>query len=367
MKRESFQICLKLPFCAALLVAFFLFIAQSALAQALEPVVKPSPPSPNETPALKSDAIAERGFKDLFTANSYNVAGSYAAQINPQVMPFVQSYLRTHENRLMKMKGWALPYFNMMDGIMMQYGLPRELKYLAVIESNLQAYAISWAGAVGPWQFMPATGRRMGLRITHSVDDRTDYIRSTHAAARYLRELYSELGDWLLVIAAYNGGPGRVRTAIKRSGSTSFWRLQNYLPEESRMHVKKFISTHYIMEGTGGQTTSTAVEWANHQSNMAEAIKQEQAGLPEELTEGTASTEVQGKYNAAVVAAELQMDLAFFNKLNPGFEKIVSGDSGYSLRLPAEKMELFKANRYNILYQSILATMQQAKNRAGGK
>lgn len=317
--------------------------------------------------AARSVTIADRGFKDLFTNNSYNSSGSYAAQINPQVMPFVQSYLRSHENRLMKMKSWAMPYFNMMDGILTQYGLPRELKYLAVIESDLHAYAVSWAGAVGPWQFMPETGRRMGLRINSQVDDRTDYIKSTHAAARYLRELYHETGDWLLVIAAYNGGPGRVRSAIRRSGSSSFWKLQHYLPEESRNHVKKFISTHYIMEGTGGQTTSTAAEWANHQNNMAEAINKQQAELPAELTEGTETTEVQGKYNVAVVVAELGMQAELFNKLNPGFEKMVSTEQGYSLRLPVEKMEIFKANRYNILYQSILTTMQQAKSRSGGR
>ena len=84
--------------------------------------------------------------------------------------------------------------------------------------------------------------------------------KSTHAASRYLTSLFSIYGDWLLVIAAYNGGPGKVNTAIKKSGSRDFWTLQKYLPAESKNHVKKFIATHYMMEGEGGITTVTKAE-----------------------------------------------------------------------------------------------------------
>src|SRR5690606_4422797 len=100
----------------------------------------------------------------------------------------------------------------------------------------------SWAGASGPWQFMPSTARDFGLVVKPGQDDRRDYIKSTHAAAQYLLQLYRKMHDWLLVIAAYNGGPGRVYEAIKKSGSRNFWELQHYLPEESRNHVKKFIA-----------------------------------------------------------------------------------------------------------------------------
>ena len=103
---------------------------------------------------------------------------------------------------------------------------------------------------------MPYTARDFGLVVNGVVDERRDYFKSTHAAARYLLQLYKQTHDWLLVIAAYNGGPGRVFSAIQRSGSRNFWSLQYNLPEESRNHVKKFIATHYIMEAAGGGNTN---------------------------------------------------------------------------------------------------------------
>ena len=104
---------------------------------------------------------------------------------------------------------------------------------------------------------MPATARALGLKVSKRSDERVDYQKSTHAAARHLKDLYNEFGDWLLVIAAYNGGSGNVYSAIRKSGSRNFWNLQYYLPAESRTHVKKFIGTHYIFEGQGGVTTLT--------------------------------------------------------------------------------------------------------------
>lgn len=305
-------------------------------------------------------ALEDKGFRELFGEEYPNPANPYKAAINPVVMPFVEDYLKKHEKHLTTMKGWAGPYFDMMDGILSQYGLPKELKYLAVIESNLKAYALSWAGAVGPWQFMPETGRRMGLRINSRIDERSDYVKSTHAAAKYLRELYGQLGDWLLVIAAYNGGPGKVQSAIRRSGSSSFWALQYYLPEESRNHVKKFISTHYVMEGSGGQTTSTKAEWADHQLKMADQALVMQTQINPQILANTETTEIQGRYNSVVVANTLSLDITAFNSLNPGFDQVVNTEKGYTLRLPKDKMEIFKANRFNILYQSVTLAIQHA-------
>ena len=173
---------------------------------------------------------------------------------------FVQDYLEENTERLEKMKGSSGAQFRMIDNIFNRYKLPSELKYLAVIESNMKSSATSNKGAVGPWQFMPETGRLMGLKISGSRDDRKDLYKSSHAAAKYLRDLHKQLGDWLLVIAAYNGGPARVESAIRKSRSRDFWKLQYYLPAESRNHVKKFIATHYIMEGQGGVTTTVAAD-----------------------------------------------------------------------------------------------------------
>ena len=160
--------------------------------------------------------VNKYGFKNLFSNNTYNSNLSYKAQINPNAELFVQDYMKNHSDYLQKMKQWGLPYFNLIETVLQQYGLPKELKYIAVIESNLSTAATSYKGAGGPWQFMPYTARDFGLRVTKYNDERRDYYKSTHAAARYLLQLYRELHDWLLVMAAYNGGIGRVNSAIKK-------------------------------------------------------------------------------------------------------------------------------------------------------
>ncbi|MFL5811672.1 MAG: lytic transglycosylase domain-containing protein [Flavisolibacter sp.] len=183
-----------------------------------------------------------------------------AIQLNKHVVNFVKSYLVKEDEVLTLVKKRSKSYFPLFDTIFTHYNLPLELKYLAVVESDLQTNALSRVGAKGMWQLMPGTARELGLKITNKYDERTHAYRSTVAAAKYLKDLYAEFGDWLLVIAAYNGGPGTVYKAIKRSGSRNFWALQNFLPEESRGHVKRFISTHYYFEGKGSFTTMTKAE-----------------------------------------------------------------------------------------------------------
>jgi membrane-bound lytic murein transglycosylase D len=116
---------------------------------------------------------------------------------------------------------------------------------------------------------MPKTARILGLKVNRQFDERTNYTKSTRAAAIYLKDLYREFGDWLLVLAAYNGGPGPVYTAIRKSGSRNFWELQKYLPAESRGHVKKYIATHYYFEGKGSITTLTKSEGIEYKKAMA--------------------------------------------------------------------------------------------------
>ncbi|HEX2533299.1 MAG TPA: lytic transglycosylase domain-containing protein [Chitinophagaceae bacterium] len=285
------------------------------------------------------------GFKNLFEETA-SAAGFTTQKLNPQAISFVDDYVKSHGNNLNKMKSWGKPYFDLMNDILSGHGLPVELKYLSVIESNLKSGAVSWAGAVGPWQFMPETARLMGLKVTRTRDDRRDYTKSTHAAARYLTQLYGIYGDWLLVIAAYNGGPGNVNSAIRKSGSRDFWKLQYHLPAESRNHVKKFIATHYIMEGQGGLTTLTKRETSDMMQNDDNAaFANGDAGL--------ARLELSGKYNAMVIAQHLKMNLADFNKMNPAFDKILSVKGSYELRLPQEKMDLFQTVRPQILDESV--------------
>ncbi|HEU0064197.1 MAG TPA: lytic transglycosylase domain-containing protein, partial [Flavisolibacter sp.] len=150
-------------------------------------------------------------------------------QLNPAAVKFVKSYIRRNNEDLQSVKMKSEPYFKIIESVFRKYGLPVELKYLAVIESDLNAHARSRVGARGPWQLMPSTARDMGLKVNRKVDERTYYYKSTVAAAKYIRSLYSEFGDWLLVIAAYNGGNGTVERAIHRTGSRNFWKLQNHL------------------------------------------------------------------------------------------------------------------------------------------
>ncbi len=298
--------------------------------------------------------VTKYGFKSLFTRYSYNPSMAYNSQINPSAIGFVEDYMEAHGKHLTKMKGWGQPYFNLIESILMQYGLPRELKYIAVIESNLSAGATSYKGAGGPWQFMPHTAREYGLVVNGYYDERRDYTRSTHAAARYLLTLYRQLHDWLLVMAAYNGGPGRVYSAIKKSGSRNFWNLQYYLPAESRTYVKRFIATHYIMEGGGGVTTTVANANPGVQVNGegANPFDIKPSLTPEEL-ENTATQTISGKYNSLIIAKNLSLDITQFNRFNPQFDNMIANNGNYDLRLPNDKMQVFLANKYTILNECV--------------
>lgn len=197
-------------------------------------------------------------------------------QLNKNAVVFVRSYIKKNNDELLEIKQRSSSPFKTMDMVFKKYGLPVELKYLAVIESELKTTAVSRVGAVGPWQLMPVTAKILGLKITPANDERRQYAKSTNAAALYLRDLYNEFDDWLLVMAAYNCGPGPVYTAIHKSGSHNFWNLQSYLPEESRDHVKKFIATHYYFEGNGSVTTLTKAENIRYiKMQIAAAAKQD--------------------------------------------------------------------------------------------
>jgi membrane-bound lytic murein transglycosylase D len=273
-------------------------------------------------------------------------------RLNPRAKSFVQDYTARNRKDLMQIRETGMPYLKMIDEIFEQHEIPVELKYLAIIESKLQKSAVSYAGAVGPWQFMASTAQMYGLRINKYRDDRRDYVKSTHAAAKYLKYLYNEFGDWLLAIAAYNSGPGYVYNAIKKSKSRNFWDLQYYLPEETRNHVKKFISLHYIFEGTGGICTLTKAEATEQIGSLAGYLLNR--NLTAEELKNASTTTISGKYRAAVVAKYVNMDMDEFHRYNPQFDKLIdSENNSYELKLPAVAMEKFVANKYPILNESV--------------
>jgi len=136
----------------------------------------------------------------------------------------------------------------MIEDIFDSYGIPAELKYMAIIESALNPNAVSRVGATGLWQFMYSTGRSYGLTINSIVDERRDPVKATHAAAKYMKDLYAIYNDWILVIAAYNCGPGNVNKAIRRSGNKKdYWEIYYRLPRETRGYIPGYVAATYAV------------------------------------------------------------------------------------------------------------------------
>lgn len=167
---------------------------------------------------------------------------------NANVQKYIDKYVKRGHKLAPKLLGLSHQYFPMFEEKLDAYGIPLELKYLSVIESALNPKAKSPAGAVGLWQFMYKTGLNMGLEITSYIDERMDPEKSTDAACRYLKLLYTTYNDWTLALAAYNAGPGRINGAMKRSGKSTYWEIYPYLPEETRNYVPGFIAMMYMFE-----------------------------------------------------------------------------------------------------------------------
>ncbi len=296
----------------------------------------------------------KKPFANLFLYNKVASNKPYQSQINPRAISFVEEYIRKQGKPLEKMKVWGKPYFDLYDQILFNYGIPKEMKYLSVIESHLGAGGISWAGAVGPWQLMPGVAKEYGLQVGGYWDQRTDYFKSTHVAARIMKKLYAEFDDWLLVVAAYNCGNGCVRSAIKRAKSKDFWQLQYFLPEETRNHVKKFIATHLIFEGAGGFTTMTAAEVVQAKAQN----KNTPLTLSAAELAGSALIEIAGRYHSLVVANELQINIQQFNAWNPGFDKALAAGEKYAMRISKDKEAVFLAKKNQLLLASVRAIIE---------
>ncbi len=281
------------------------------------------------------------GFSSLFNITASGKKDKpFQFELNKNAVGFIQGYMEKQGPELIKMKTWAKPYFALYDEILTANGIPVELKYLSVIESHLTPNLTSWAGAVGPWQLMPYEAERLGLKTT-PVDERTDFKKSTQAAATILKELYAQFGDWLLVVAAYNGGANRVSRALKKKGMNDFWQIEYDLPLETRNHVKKFIATHYVFEEDGGWTTLTANE-----------VK-DKKGTSQVNHQDMASVEVSGRFQIAAIAQFLGMDVKALAMTNPKFDQTVAAGKMYMLKLPKDKLQIFEAHKNDILQASL--------------
>jgi len=197
-------------------------------------------------------------------------------KLNKEAADFVKNHLKENGLYYDKIKAKSSSQFGLIEKTFQQYNIPVELKYLAVVESKLDNRIVSNSGAAGLWQFMPVAAKSFGLKVSAKNDERRNNYKSTVAAAKCLIYLHGLFDDWLLTLAAYNSGPAKVLSAIKKSGSRDFWVLQQYLPAETRKHVKKFISVHYHFEGHGSLVTMTKKETTGHVNAVADYVSKMQ-------------------------------------------------------------------------------------------
>ena len=185
---------------------------------------------------------------EVYVRRLQNLPNVIEMPYNPVVRKFIDQYTGRLRRSVAMFLGASNFYMPIFEDALEAYQLPLELKYLPIIESALNPGATSKAGAGGLWQFMPTTGKRYGLEITSLIDDRRDPVKASYVAARMLRSLYEIFGDWTLVIASYNCGPGNVSKAIKRAGGEKdYWKIYPYLPSETRGYVPAFIAANYVM------------------------------------------------------------------------------------------------------------------------
>lgn len=192
---------------------------------------------------LTSNIPDEVYMERLNRINSF-IPLSYNSIVKNHIIYYTEK-MPSKASHILGLSSYYLPIF---EEIFDYYGLPKELKAMAIIESALNPVAVSRARAKGMWQFMYRTALQYNLKINSYVDERLDPIASTHAAAKYLRDSYTIFGDWFLAISSYNCGVGNVNKAIRRAGSRDFWKIYPYLPRETRGYVPSFIAAMYMLE-----------------------------------------------------------------------------------------------------------------------
>lgn len=178
-----------------------------------------------------------------------NARTPFNIEYNRSLESVIKMYLKRNKQAMERLMALSDYYFPMFEQELDKYDIPLEIKYLAIVESALNPRAKSRVGATGLWQFMFTTGKMHDLNVSSYVDERMDPVKATEAAAQYLSRLYKVFGDWDLVLASYNSGPGNVSKAIRRSGgSTDYWSIRRYLPRETAGYVPAFLATLYIFE-----------------------------------------------------------------------------------------------------------------------
>ncbi|WP_445383569.1 LysM peptidoglycan-binding domain-containing protein [Robiginitalea sp. IMCC43444] len=256
-------------------------------------------------------------------------------EYNPSIEGVINSFLIQKKDLMQRMLTASQFYFPLFEEALDKYDLPLELKYLAIVESALNPRAKSRVGATGLWQFMYGTGKMYGLDVSSYVDERSDPVKATEAACKYLSKLYEIFGDWDLALAAYNSGPGNVNKAIRRSGGyQNYWNIRRNLPRETAGYVPAFFATMYIFEFA--REHGLEYTKANRPYFVTDTVK----------IKSTITFEQISKYSG-VSMEELKV-------LNPAYKlNIIPEISGkdYYLRLPKRNIGIFVNNEAAIYAQ----------------
>ena len=278
-----------------------------------------------------ADSLASTPTDSLYKQRLQDLVSPMHLPYNYIVRNFINQYLSGRWSPLRNVLALSKYYFPIIEEELLAAGLPLELRYLPIIESNLSSRATSRMGAVVLWQFMPATGKNLGLEINSLVDERCDVLKSTRAACKFLAHLYKVYGDWCLAIAAYNCGPGNVSRALARAGANckTYWDIYDFLPRETRGYVPKFIAAAYA--------------YTYHEAHNITPAK-----TPDCIA--TDTVVVNRVMHLGQVASTLNIPIETLRDLNPQYKLdiIPATTKSYSLRLPTRYTSEFVANEKEI-------------------
>lgn len=266
----------------------------------------------------------------------------YTHEVGRRIKEYTVDYRISGE----KILGKVDIFFPIFDQQINEKNLPQELKYIAVVESNLDPKARSKSGAEGLWQFIKSTGRMQNLQIDQYIDERRDPVKSTGAALDYLEYLHGKFGNWTLAMAAYNCGPGNVRKAIRRGKSKDYWEIRKFLPRETQKYVPRIIAAMYLMQ-------------YYHEHNLVPRVIDEDMKFTMEINDGQ-------KHSFKKLAADLDVEYDLLRELNPQFKTsyFPSNDGRWTLIIPVSANEKYMKNYAPISYAKMIEEKKREKELA---
>lgn len=292
----------------------------------------------NITEDIKTINIDEKVDYELPTAllkerlAAMDAKSPFNIEYNQGLENIIKSFLKNRKKSFERLMAISEYYFPLFEEALAKQNVPLEIKYLAVVESALNPKAVSRVGATGLWQFMYQTGKQYGLKIDSYIDERSDALKASDAAAQYMSNMYKIFGDWDLVLASYNSGPGNVSKAIRRSGGQqNYWNIRKNLPKETQGYVPAFLATMYIYE-----------------YHTAHGIKPDRAVIKHFATD---TILIKKQMSFKQISDLLDVPMAQLQLLNPSYKLNVIPfyqDENHFLRLPQEKAAVFVSNEDRI-------------------